>query len=58
MTPADLAAWQDRLGISGAEAARRLGLPYGTWRDYLTARRRLPETVALLCRYVERFGVV
>lgn len=54
---ADLAAWQARLGLSGAAAARLLGMPYLSYRAYLTGRRRadgLPETLRLLCGYVER----
>lgn len=56
MTAADLLAWQERLGISGAEAARRLGIPYPSYRNYLTIRRRMPGWLPLLCRYVERYG--
>lgn len=60
MTPADLAAWQGRLAVSDAEAARRLGLPYLTYRDYLPGGRRrqhgLPGWLPRLCQYIETFG--
>ena len=62
MTPADLLAWQNRLGLSGTEAARALGLPYFTYREYLpTGRRRsggLPGWLPKLCRYIERYGLM
>lgn len=60
MTPADLLAWQQRMGLSGKDAAKALGLPYLTYREYLpTGRRRsggLPGWLPKLCRYIERYG--
>lgn len=60
MTPQGLVAWRDRLGVSDAEAARRLNVPYLTFREYLPGGRRrqgrLPGWLPLLCAYVERFG--
>lgn len=60
MTPADLVAWRERLGITDAEAARRLNMPYLTFREYLPGGRRrqnrLPGWLPLLCAYLERFG--
>lgn len=62
MTPAGLASWRDRLGISDAEAARRLGTPYMTFRDYLPGGRRrqdrLPGWLPILCAYVETYGPI
>lgn len=57
MTPTDLLDWQNRLGYSGAQAARVLRLPYATYREYLPGgRRRLPGWLELLTGYVERHG--
>lgn len=56
MTPTDLSAWQHRLGITGTEACRRLGIPYKTYREYLVGRRRLPGWLPVLCIYIERHG--
>lgn len=56
MTPSDLYAWQSRLGMTGTEACRRLGIPYGTYREYLVGRRRLPGWLPILCGYIERYG--
>lgn len=56
-TSSDLSAWQARLGLSGAAAARLLGIPYNSYRAYLTGRRwpaGLPGWVPVLCGYVER----
>ena len=57
MTPTDLEAWQSRLGISDAEAARRLGVPYLSFREWLpTGRRRryrLPGWLPILCAFLE-----
>ena len=40
MTPADLRAWQSHMGISGREAARRLGVSPGTYQDWVTGKSR------------------
>lgn len=56
MTPSELEAWQKRLGYSQVEAARRLATPVPTYRHWLGGRRRIPDNVALLCRYIEKFG--
>lgn len=40
MTPADLRAWQAHMGISGREAARRLGVSSGTYQDWATGKSR------------------
>lgn len=62
MTPADLLSWQHRMGLSGAAAARALGIPYLTYREYLpTGRRRsgsLPGWLPKFCRYIERYGLM
>lgn len=56
MTPAELQAWQERLGFSQVAAARALAVPAQTYRNWLHGRRTIPEPVALLCAYVERHG--
>lgn len=62
MTPDELIAWQNRLGISGAEAARSFGIPYLTYRSYLPGGTRrqhgLPGWVEKLCWYREKYGPV
>lgn len=54
---ADLAAWQARLGLDDDEAARRLRMRPGAYRDLLpTGRRsspRLPEWIGPLCSVIE-----
>lgn len=56
MTPQDLRAWQARMGISGREAARRLGVSPGTYQDLVTGTSRttknpiaLPPILGLAC---------
>lgn len=56
MTPADLRAWQAHMGWSGREAARRLGVSSGTYRDWLAGTSRttgkpitLPPLLGLAC---------
>lgn len=56
MTPQDLRAWQARMGISGREAARRLGVSPGTHQDLVTGTSRtrknpiaLPPILGLAC---------
>jgi hypothetical protein len=57
-TPEGLAEWQGRLGITDAEAARRLGIPYLSYREYLPGGRRrrsgLPGWMPVLCGFLER----
>ena len=60
MTPADLRAWQARMGISAREAARRLGVAAGTYQDWVTGKSRTSgkpvapsRTVALACAALE-----
>lgn len=56
MTPSDLRAWQQAMGISGREAARRLGVSQATYQDWTTGKSRTTgkpvtpsRTVALAC---------
>ncbi|EKE68710.1 helix-turn-helix domain-containing protein [Oceanibaculum indicum] len=65
MTAEEFAAWRQRLGLTQAAAARVLGLsvrPDGTTSDavrhYERGTRAVPEPVALLCRYFERYGAL
>ena len=59
MTPADLRAWQAHMGISGREAARRLGVAPGTYQDWVTGTSRttkkpitLPPLLGYACAAV------
>lgn len=47
MSPAEFDAWLDRMGFSGREAARKLGLGVNTVPRYL--REGAPLTTALAC---------
>ena len=56
MTPSDLRSWQAAMGISGREAARRLGVSPGTYQDWVTGTSRttkktitLPPLLGLAC---------
>lgn len=56
MTPADLRAWQAQMGLTGREAARRLGVSQATYQDWTTGKSRTTgkpvtpsRTVALAC---------
>lgn len=60
MTPADLRAWQARMGISALEAARRLGVAQHTYLDWARGISRntgkpvrLTKVVALACAALE-----
>lgn len=56
MTPADLSAWRERMGLSQPQAAKRLALPIGTYRNYEQGRTAIPGPVADLSAYVEACG--
>lgn len=56
MKPSDLRAWQQAMGISGREAARRLGVSPATYQDWTTGKSRtsgkpitISRLVALAC---------
>jgi len=49
MTATDFIAWRTHLGISGAEAGRRLGLAPNTITSYERDRSTIPTHVALAC---------
>jgi transcriptional regulator with XRE-family HTH domain len=65
LTADDFRAWRERLGLTQAQAAAVLGLSVrrdGTTSDavrhYERGSRAISETISLLCRYVERYGVL
>lgn len=65
MTPDEFAAWRQRHGMTQAAAAQALGLAVSgdgrtsdAVRHYEKGRRQIPRTIELLCRYVDRFGVI
>jgi transcriptional regulator with XRE-family HTH domain len=49
MTPADFAHWRATLGISQAEAARRLQCSKNSMTSWLTGRNDIPYIVGLAC---------
>ena len=56
MTPGDLRAWQDEIGLTPPKAAAALGVSYATYRDWLAGQSRttgkpitISKTVALAC---------
>lgn len=56
MTPADLHAWQDSIGLTAPKAAAALGVSYATYRDWLSGVSRttgkpinLPPMLGLAC---------
>lgn len=57
MTPEDLRAWQAQMGLTGREAARRLGVSPATYQDWVTGTSRtsgkpitkLPALLGLAC---------
>ena len=56
MKSTELRAWQAPIGISGLEAARRLGVSSATYRDWLAGTSRttgkpikLPPLLGLAC---------
>jgi hypothetical protein len=52
-----LPAWEAAHNWSGAEAARQLRVPYLTYRDWRTGRRRPPETMLRrLMTLIDRAG--
>jgi DNA-binding transcriptional regulator YiaG len=52
---ADLRAWRDRLGLTQAQAAAMLGVPYGTLRAWETSRAPdHPDMVRHAMRAIER----
>lgn len=61
----EFSAWRVLMGFTQAEAGRALGLSVradGTTcdavRHYERGTREVPAPVALLCRYIEKFGVL
>ncbi|MBP2311863.1 helix-turn-helix domain-containing protein [Azospirillum soli] len=53
---ADIAAWQERLGLSNSEAADLLGVGVSTFYTYKagTASGGIPRGIQIACRAVER----
>ncbi len=60
MTPADLLAWQTRMGLSGRAAAKLLGVSAATYQDWVSGKSRSTgkpvqpsRLVALACAALE-----
>lgn len=59
MTGAELKTWTKRAGFATqAHAARELGVNMETWYSYTQGRRDVPQVLALLCQYVEKYGLL
>lgn len=52
MKPSDLRAWQQAMGISGREAARRLGVSPATYQDWTTGKSRTSGKQITISRLV------
>jgi len=60
MKSQELQAWQSRMGWSGLEASKRLGVSYASYRDWVAGVSRtsgkpikLPPLLPLACRWLE-----
>lgn len=51
---AELAARQERRGLTNQEAADLMGVPVNTWVNYRSAVTPVPRGVAIACRALER----
>ena len=49
MTPTDLIAWRQRLGLNKSEAAASLEITRATYRRYERGEAEIPRTIALAC---------
>jgi len=56
LTPDEFIAWRNALGISRAEAARRLGLHANSMTNYEQGRTPIPLKVALACAMIAANG--
>lgn len=57
MTAEEILSWRERLGLTQEDAARALGVPVATYRNWEWRRRKIPPPIPVLARYVERFGL-
>lgn len=58
MTADELKAWRVRLGLREVQAAKALGVPVQSYRNWEDGRRGVPALAVMLARYIERFGVI
>lgn len=56
MTAEQFAAWQARMGLSDAEASRRLGVHRATILRWRRGERKVSGSAARLCGLIEREG--
>lgn len=56
MTPSDFTAWRAHLGLSRAEAARRLGCGINQPQIWEEGKTPIPEYIALACAAIA-FGL-
>ena len=58
MTADDLEAWRHRHALTLTAAADAMGVPWRTLRNWTTGRIAVPGWVPVMCRYIDRFGVI
>lgn len=58
MNAKNLRAWRDRHGLKEVDAARALGVPAQSYRNWEDGRRAVPALVVTLILYIDQFGVL
>lgn len=58
MTSDEIRMWRDRMGWDKGTAADALHVSENTYNGYETERRAVSPWIALLTRYVEKYGVM
>lgn len=53
MTPSELKAWQDRMGLSNQEAAAWANVALSTWKNYIKRRGKVPRTLQIAASAAE-----
>jgi DNA-binding transcriptional regulator YiaG len=55
---AALAAWQTRHGLTQVAAAKALGIPVQTYRNWIKGRYPVSPMAEKLCGYIDRGGLI
>ncbi|MDG3443726.1 helix-turn-helix domain-containing protein [Nitrospirillum amazonense] len=56
LSPEQIKNWQNRHLLSAEGAAMRLMTTVGTFRNWISGRRSMPSSVALLMHYYDKYG--